>query len=168
MRGYDEAEVERTLRAVAQHVDGQARQIESHQAEIVRLQDGIARLQSNDDIKQRAIDLLNQAQELADQLVDEAMQHTRDLMMAARLQTLEIARSTADSTGAKRATMINDHVFDHVLDHGGDQGVPSDTAEVLMHARVSATQLRAVVDALSEHIDKLGELATPAQRVINS
>lgn len=163
MRGYDESEVERTLEAVARHIDGQARQIEWHQAEISRLQHNVWQLQTNDDIKQKAIDLLNQAQELADQLVDEAVQHTRDLMMAGRAQAREIARTAADatsanSTGAKRATAVADHGSDRVVE------VSPDTNLALMHAHVSATQLRAVVDALSEHIDKLSELAAPAQR----
>lgn len=150
MRGYDESEVDRTLAAVAVQVDRQAQQIEQYQAEI-------SRLQNNDDVKQRAIELLNQAQEIADQLVDEAVQHTRELMLVGRSQLSELTHHTTPAAnGARRSTPVADPVVE----------VSPDAAYVQMHAQVSATQLRAVVDALSEQIDRLTEIAGPSPRMI--
>lgn len=149
-RGYDESEVDTTLAAVARQVDRQTAQIEQYQAEI-------SRLQNNDEFKQRAIELLNQAQELADQLVEEAVQHTRELMLAGRTQVRELDRhNTAISNGARRSTPVTDPVVE----------VQPDAAYVQVHAQISATQLRAVVDALSEQIDRLTEIAGPPPRAI--
>ncbi|MBO0812089.1 MAG: DivIVA domain-containing protein [Microlunatus sp.] len=173
-RGYDEAQVSQFQAAVAdqisrllQHqaslraqVDELARSAEQqelrHQEAEAALNAEISRLTGaadNGETKERAVQLLMQAQNLADQLVNEAVEQTRDMMVATRahIRELRVVSDDHAASASPRAAAAAP-----VGQPTGDAG----TAYVHTYAGIAALQLRAVVDALSEQITKLGELAS--------
>lgn len=171
-RGYDEAQVSQFQAAVAdqisrllQHqaslraqVDELTRSAEQqelrHQEAEAALSAEISRLTGaaeNGETKERAVQLLMQAQNLADQLVSEAVEQTRDMMVATRAHIRELRVVSDDHASAPTRASAAAPVGQPT----GDAG----TAYVHTYAGIAALQLRAVVDALSEQITKLGELA---------
>src|SRR5215831_17785984 len=95
IRGLDEDEVRDYLELVADQVQATDTERSSLHAEIERLRAENHRLreapeQSPEDISPQAVMLFSQAQQVADQLVEEAVVHARDLMMSARSQQRDI------------------------------------------------------------------------------
>jgi cell division septum initiation protein DivIVA len=172
LRGFDEVEVrefqtgvadhirrlrqhEAALRAQVEELKHSTDQQESrHQQSESALRAEIGRLTGiveNGETKERAVQLLNQAQTLADQLVSEAVQQTRDMMLATRAQIRELRlRSDGHATSISAPT---------AEPTGQATAGDADATYVQTYAGIAAIQLRAVVDALSDQIDKLGELA---------
>jgi cell division initiation protein len=141
LRGYDEAEV-------YAFQEETAAQIEFHQEEVAVLRAEVARLREqveNEDVKERAVALFSQAQTVADRLIEEAVQHAKDLMMAARAQQREILGESRKAAAPAAMSVRS----------SGD----SDVGYVQTYAQVAAVQLRSVLDALSEQVDKLSEVS---------
>lgn len=146
LRGYDEAEVNAFLESAAAQVQRHRDVEASLRAEIARLEGVVA----NDDVQERAVALFSQAQNVADQLIAEAVQHAQDMMSAARSQEREIlGRATGVAESARAAGPRPSAPT-------GDGG--ADVSYVNTYAKIVAVQLRSVLDALSEQVDRLTEM----------
>jgi DivIVA domain-containing protein len=100
----------------------------------------------------QAVSVLNQAQQLADSLIDEATQSARDLLLTARSQQrdlMEQAKVAADGA-VSRATAIAERA-------GSQDPSLRDVEYVRMFAKVAQVQFQAVLDALNEHVNRLGQ-----------
>ena len=102
MRGLDEAEVREYLDILADQVEEADAVRASQRSEIEQLRTENRRLreemeQSSTEISPQAVALFSQAQQVADQLVEEAVTHARDLMMSARHQQRDIIQRAHDS-----------------------------------------------------------------------
>jgi cell division initiation protein len=107
------------------------------------------------EISPQAVALFSQAQQVADQLVEEAVRHARDLMQSARNQQRDILQRAHEAAEAAV------HSSGAVLPDGNVGGYTTPVAEVeyvRTFARVAQVQLRSVLDALTEQVDKLGEV----------
>ncbi|MGZ4493798.1 MAG: DivIVA domain-containing protein [Nocardioides sp.] len=157
MRGLDEAEVYEYLDLLADQVRAFQNERAELRAEVERLQNaGPPPVQAEThDINPQAVILFSQAQQVADQLVEEAVRHARDLMTSARNQQREIlqqAHEAAEAAVRESAAARAD---------GSVTGYTTPVAEieyVRTFAHVAQIQLRSVLDALTEQVDKLGEV----------
>jgi DivIVA domain-containing protein len=167
VRGFDEAEVREFLDLLADQVQAGDAERRELRAEIGRLSQEVESLRgrpqapTTGETSPHALLVLRQAQQVADQLVEEAVIHARDLMTSARNQQREIMQETQSA-----AEVAGRGPQGHALGLGspsmagpGDYpgGVP-DVEYVRTFARVAQVQLRSVVDALSEQVDRLGEV----------
>jgi cell division initiation protein len=112
-----------------------------------------ARLNPQDAVSDQAVLLLDQAQQLADALIDEGMQSARDLMVAARSHQREIVSPTGDAdygTVGAAAMPTGGHA---------EGTVPSEIEDVRNFARVAQVQFRAVLEALNEQVNRLGSVS---------
>jgi len=116
-----------------------------------------ARMDPQDQVTDQAVLLLDQAQQLADALIDEGMQSARDLMVAARSHQREIVAPTVDGDyGAIGAATHGSHA---------ETPVSSEVEDVRNFARVAQVQFRAVLDALNEQVNRLGNMSDSGERV---
>lgn len=148
MRGLDEAEVYEYLDLLADQVRASERERSELRAEIQRREE-------TPDINPQAVILFSQAQQVADQLVEEAVRHARDLMISARNQQREIlqrAHEAAESAVRESAATRADGTVT-----GYTTPVP-EIEYVRTFTRVAQIQLRSVLDALSEQVDKLEDM----------
>jgi DivIVA domain-containing protein len=164
MRGLDEAEVREFLDLLADQVQACDLERTEMRTENQRLREEVEQLRAQQpvdgDINPQAVLLFSQAQQVADQLVEEAVIHARDLMTSARNQQREIMHETQSVAEAGRGP------HGHGLGFGGPvtaapgeyPGSVPDVEYVRTFARVAQVQLRSVVDALSEQVDRLGEV----------
>ncbi|GAB2689006.1 hypothetical protein [Thalassiella azotivora] len=101
-------------------------------------------------IAAEAVDLLSQAQLVADKCIADAEQYARDLVMTARAQYRDILQRAEDS-----ATSASSALADETA--GYTTPIP-EVEYVRTYAQVARVQLRSVLDALTEQVDRLGEL----------
>lgn len=168
MRGLDEDEVRDYLHLLADQIESSERERSTLHSEIERLRGELEKAQSAtpspeaDEINPQAVLLFSQAQQVADELVEEAVLHARDLMSSARHQQREIleqahraaeaaANDVAQVGGASMVASAATAVVDY------SQSVP-EIEYVRTFARVAQAQLRSVIDALSDEVEKLGEV----------
>jgi DivIVA domain-containing protein len=176
-RGWDEDEVREFLSAMADQIQEADAERASLRAEAERLRSDVERLRSEQrerqnepsEINDRAVALFSQAQQVADRLVEEAVQHARDLMTAARTQQREIlqqaheaaetaarevaGQGTRSEPGAARGAAGT------AADRLGGYSTPVPEIEyVRTFAHVAQVQLRSVLDALTEQVDRLGQV----------
>ena len=176
VRGLDEQEVREYLALLADQVQASELERSGLQAEndklraeneTLRAEAGeLRRAAADDTINPQAVLLFSQAQQVADQLVEEAVIHARDLMTSARNQQREILEQAhrAAEAAAHQAAQANGR--DLVASAAPASTGSSDTYQqpvpeieyVRTFARVAQVQLRSVIDALTEEVDKLGEL----------
>jgi DivIVA domain-containing protein len=161
VRGLDEHEVHEYLDLLADQVRATEIERAEYRADNERLRAEVERLRSRQDdqssgeLSPQAVALFSQAQQVADQLVEEAVHHARDLMTSARNQQREIlqrAHEAADNAVRMSAAVRPD---------GAVQGYVTPVQEieyVRTFARVAQIQLRSVLDALTEQVDRLGEV----------
>jgi hypothetical protein len=136
-----------------------------------------ARERAYQDVSLRAVELLANAQRAADEAVAEAQSYARDLEETAREQyrvilqrANEAARSTAGAAPAPEAEAEQDagSAPDAATAAAAPAAAAPSAAEaqqleyVRTYARVAHSQLRAVLGALNDELDKLAELAEPA------
>ena len=104
-----------------------------------------------------AVGLLSQAQLIADRAVADAEQYARDMVLAARDQYREVLERAERSAG---------HVAAALATTPEGPSVP-EIEYVRTYAKVAQIQLRSVLDALTEQVDRLGSLpqhdAEPAE-----
>jgi DivIVA domain-containing protein len=166
MRGLDEAEVREYLDILADQVEACDTERASQTSEIEKLRSENRRLQeemeeSSNEISPQAVALFSQAQQVADQLVEEAVTHARDLMMSARHQQRDIIQRAHDS-----AEEVSRRIGAHQIVTGSaqaavEQGYTTPVPEieyVRTFARVAQVQLRSVLDALNDQVDRLSEV----------
>jgi DivIVA domain-containing protein len=150
-RGLDVDEVHDFLNAVAD-------QMEAADAERARLRaenDSLRqRLDASADpeaaINPRAIALFSQAQQVADNLVAEAVDHARTLMKETRRQQRELLEKARAAGVAPAAPTSN------VAQH---PAVP-EVEYVRTFAQVAQVQLRSVLEALTEQVDRLNAVSS--------
>jgi cell division septum initiation protein DivIVA len=110
-----------------------------------------------EDVTPQTVALFSQAQQVADQLIDEAVRHARDLMLAARQQQRDLL-TEAHGAAERAAGAAADHLVATVGEHGSSREVEY----VRTFAQVAQVQLRSVLEALAEQVDKLdAAAATP-------
>jgi DivIVA domain-containing protein len=169
LRGFDHAEVRAFLTAVADDLERiQAETAILTQEKATLAQDKASLAEENQSLRSeldgaqadprematdQAVMVLNQAQQLADSLIDEAMQSSRDLLLTARSQQRDImeqARDTAKGAVARAtATATAEQA-------SGEDASVHDAEYIRMFAKVAQVQFQAVLDALEEHVNRLG------------
>lgn len=149
LRGLDENEVRAFLETVAEQIEAANDERAKLRAELERLKRTATPTKQTKadpppEINAHAVALFSQAQQVADRLVAEAVQHARDVMANARAQQREIL---------ERAH----HAATNAASTPEDKAMP-EIEYVRTFARVAQVQLRSVLDALTEEVDKLGQI----------
>ena len=166
VRGFDEAEVRDYLEQLADEWRVAHRERDELRSEIERLRAENERVraeaaEAQDEVSPQAVMLFSQAQQVADQLVSEAVTHARDLMTSARNQQREIltqAHAAAEAAALKAAQDGGRDLVSSVTSASGYTSPVPEIEYVRTFARVAQVQLRSVLDALTEEVDRLGEV----------
>lgn len=135
-RGYDQHAVHEFLRAVAEQLEADQRQ------------PGAVSPAAKDEM----VKVITQAQILAEKFVAEAEQYSKDLVASARTQYGEILRRAEDSVATRQAVPAPAATAD------GYTSPIQEIEYVRTYTKVAQVQLRAVIDALAEQVDRLGDL----------
>lgn len=146
-------------------VQGAQEQLAQVQEELRQAQEAL-RLgpgDAHEAVTDQAVLLLDQAQQLADQLIDEGMQSARDLMVAARSHQREIVdpgAAVAEQMAALQAMQPP------VVSNGGPTGKPTaaEVEDIRTFAKVAQVQFRAVLEALNEQVNRLDNFEGGAAR----
>lgn len=162
MRGgaYDRLEVDRFMGQLSQAVARVREAAAGADQELADLRAENARLRASgnppddDEITAGAVGLLTQAQLIADKAVADAERYARDLVLTARNQYREILERAERSAGQASESLAV---------HSGP-AVP-EIEYVRTYAQVAQIQLRSVLDALTEQVDRLGRLPHAAAAV---
>lgn len=157
---YDRHEVDVFIGQLSQAVASVRSATTRTEQELAALRDENAQLRSaprsdlEEEITAGAMELLTQAQLIADKAIADAEHYARDLVVTARNQYREILERAETSASQVTATV------------GGQQqpgpAVP-EIEYVRTYARVAQIQLRSVLEALTEQVDRLGTLPRPAE-----
>lgn len=176
-RGLDPNEVRGFLNAVADDLGRHQEQItmltqdqtrlrgeaQAAQEQLIRVQEELRQAQeelrlrpgdAHEVVTEQAVLLLDQAQQLADQLIDEGMQSARDLMVAARTHQREIVDPGA-AVAEQMATL--QAMQPPTVSGGGPNGKPTaaEVEDIRTFAKVAQVQFRAVLEALNEQVNRL-------------
>ena len=154
---YDRLEVGNFMRDLATAITEVKAAAASTRQELAELRAqkvsaGASGPESEDEITAGAVGLLTQAQLIADKAVADAEQYARDLVLTARNQYREILER-AETTASQAATATVP------AEHGA---VVPEIEYVRTYAQVAQVQLRSVLDALTEQVDRLGSLPQPS------
>jgi DivIVA domain-containing protein len=167
IRGLDRDEVRTFIAGLADKLEGIEAQVATltrenqtltHENQLLHSELSDTGVRPMEQVTDQAVSVLNQAQQLADSLIDEAMQSARDLLLTARSQQhdiMEQARVAANGA-VSRATAIAERA-------GSQDPSLRDVEYIRMFAKVAQVQFQAVLDALNEHVDRLGEPSGIAQ-----
>jgi DivIVA domain-containing protein len=156
---YDRHEVDRFLERLSQAITEvrDATTSTRHELAALRAENGRLRDASGsaaeEEITAGAMGLLTQAQLIADKAIADAEAYARDLVLTARNQYREILERAETSAGQTTASIP-------VQQPG--PAVP-EIEYVRTYAKVAQIQLRSVLEALTEQVDRLGSLPQPAQ-----
>ena len=155
-RGLDRNEVEGFLKLLADDLARLHGQITTVTQENARLRDELRQAEANpqEQVTDQAVLLLNQAQQLADALIDEGMQSARDMLLAARSHHRDVIvpGSEADLGGVVQVMAPADDVVRHNAHRSA-----AEVEDVRMFAKVAQVQFRAVLDALDEQVNRLSQ-----------
>ncbi|MFI7066571.1 DivIVA domain-containing protein [Kribbella sp. NPDC050124] len=146
-RGLDPDEVAAYLNDLAEQIEYADADRAELRAEVERRRSSSPDADQRAHITAHAVGLLSQAQQIADNLVAEAEQYAKDLVDSARGQqrdALEQARDTVESA-VKRLPPT-------------DAQVVAELEYVRTFTQVARVQLRSVLDALAEQVERLGHL----------
>lgn len=174
MRGYDENEVREFLASLADEVEVADAERTALRAEIERLRHerraaDAAANPGGTVVDPQSVALFSQAQQVADRVVAEAVEHAKDLMANAREQQRDIlkkAHSAAELAAAKAAEAESvssqsqeqpGRAAGPATESGYERPIP-EVEYVRTFARVAQVQLKSVLDALTEQVEKLGDL----------
>lgn len=150
-KGLDPDEVSQYLGELADQVEYADADRAELRSEVERLRDSTPDSQQRAHITAHAVGLLSQAQQIADNLVGEAEQYAKDLVETARNQQRDALRQAHDSveTAVKHMPATTDAPV-------------ADLEYVRTFTRVAHVQLRSVLDALAEQVERLGKLPDAA------
>lgn len=137
-RGYDQQAVHEFLRAVAEQLEADQRR------------PGAASPEAKDEM----VKVITQAQILAEKFVAEAEQYSKDLVASARTQYSEILRRAEDSVATRQSVPAPVQA----ATAAGYTDPIQEIEYVRTYTKVAQVQLRAVIDALAEQVDRLGDL----------
>lgn len=146
--------------AVRRVLAGAADQLAAAQAQILQLRADAKRNHQDVrmDVTEEAVSLLSRAQVMADKHVSDAEQYAHDLIETARKQYSEMLQKARDSVSGLAAA---EESAAGVTSGGSglDYSTPIQEIEyVRTYTKVAQVQLRAVIDALAEQVDQLGQL----------
>jgi DivIVA domain-containing protein len=148
-RGLDPGEVRDFLERLADEIQAWEDERTVLVTEIERLRAASPDEHDRREANNQAVALLSRAQLVADRLVAEHAQHSRHLMTNARAQQREVLEQTNGSLAPRVAGPPQ----------SGGYVVPvPDIEYVRTYTRIAQAQLRSVLDALSEQVDKLDDL----------
>lgn len=155
---YDRLEVDNFMRDLAQAIADVRAAASAAGQELASLRAANANLrgpggESEDEITSGAVGLLTQAQLIADKAIADAEQYARDLVLTARNQYREILERAETTASQASATLP--------APQAGAPAVP-EIEYVRTYAQVAQIQLRSVLEALTEQVDRLGSLPQPA------
>ncbi len=128
-------------------------EIQTLRAEVERNQHGVTM-----DVSAETVNLLSRAQVIADKHVGDAEQYAHDLIDTARKQYTEILQKAQDSVTEATASASPEAP---AAADGSQPGYGTPVPEieyVRTYTRVAQVQLRAVIDALADQVDQLGQL----------
>lgn len=157
---YDRAEVDRFMGQLARVIDEVRAATTSTGQELAALRAENAKLRGGsgadveEEITAGAMALLSQAQLIADKAIADAEHYARDLVLTARNQYREILERAESSASQATATMA--------AQQQPGPAVP-EIEYVRTYARVAQIQLRSVLEALTEQVDRLGSLPQTPQ-----
>ena len=151
MRGLDEDEVREYLEVLADQVEDMEAELARRRAEVEHLRAENRSLREESErasATPQTVALLNQAQQVADQVVEQAVLHARELMVSARNQQRDILRSayTAAEEAARRTGTPRPQVPQ-------PRAATAKAWDVRTTDRVTKADLRSVVDALTGQWD---------------
>lgn len=158
IRGLDESEVHDFLEEIAGELQQQEREVSALRDEVNRLREQerlAAEQESEPEISDQAVALFSQAQQVADNLIAEAVEHARDLMATARAQQRDIMTEAHE---AAEAAVRQSEAANADGSIGGYNTPVPEIEYVRTFAQVAQVQLRSVLDALNDQVEKLGEL----------
>ena len=145
-KGLDPDEVAQYLAALADQIEYADADRAELRAELERVRNTTPDSEQRAHITAHAVGLLSQAQQIADNLVAEAEQYAKDLVESARHQQRDVLQQAHDSveTAVKRlpATEVQAAELEYVR----------------TFTQVAHVQLRSVLDALAEQVERLGHL----------
>ncbi|MFG1816584.1 DivIVA domain-containing protein [Kribbella sp. NPDC049174] len=145
-RGLDPDDVAAYLNELAEQIEYADADRAELRAEVERLRSSTPDADQRAHITAHAVGLLSQAQQIADNLVAEAEQYAKDLVESARGQqrdALEQARDSVESA-VKHLPPSDAQV--------------AELEYVRTFTQVAHVQLRSVLDALAEQVERLGQL----------
>jgi DivIVA domain-containing protein len=155
MRGLDQDEVRFFIARLADDLESVQTRVATltQENQSLRAQLAESRADPKEAATDQAVSVLNQAQQLADSLIDEAMQSARDLLLTARSQQRDVMEQAkvAAKGAVTRATTIAEQA-------GSEEASVRDVEYIRMFTKVAQVQFQAVLDALNEHVNSLGEL----------
>lgn len=152
-RGVDESEVRGFLAELAEVIESGDAERARLRAEIDRLRQSQSGKSDETAINPQAIALFSQAQQVADNLVAEAVDHARSLMSETRKQQREMLEKAKTAVG--QAIPDAEAV---AREHGGTL---REVEYVRTFAKVAQVQLRSVLEALTEQVERLGDVPDP-------
>lgn len=147
-KGVDPDEVRAYLAALAGQIEYADADRAELRAEVERLRNTSPDAAQREHITAHAVGLLSQAQQIADNLVAEAEQYAKDLVESARHQQRDVLKQAHESveTAVKHLPSSN-----------------ADLEYVRTFTQVAHVQLRSVLDALAEQVERLGQLPRKPQ-----
>jgi len=145
-KGLDQTEVMAYLGELADQIEYADADRAELRAEVERLRASTPDADQRAHITAHAVGLLSQAQQISDNLVAEAEQYAKDLVESARTQQRDALAQAKESVESAVKHMPP-----------GDAPV-ADLEYVQTFTRVAHVQLRSVLDALAEQVDRLGKL----------
>jgi cell division septum initiation protein DivIVA len=157
-RGLDPAEVTAFLVVLAEQIEYSDADRAELRAELERVRSRTPDQDERAHITAHAVGLLSQAQQIADNLVAEAEQYAKDLVETARHQQRDVLRQARDSV--ESAAQHLPHGGTHTI--AGPHPATVDLEYVRTFTQVAHIQLRSVLDALAEQVERLGQLPQSA------
>ncbi len=160
MRGLDEEEVRDYLELLADQVEAmdadrarQRREIDELRVQVDQLRADTQRLREEShrasDVDPQTVALLNQAQQVADQVVEQAVVHARDMLKSARSQQRDILAKAYGA--AEQAARLGGTTRTQAAPA---RPTTARAEDIRTPDRMTQAQLRSVVDALSGKWDR--------------
>ena len=151
-KGYDPTEVTEYLNDLAEQVEYADADRAALRAEVERLRESTTDAEQRAHITADAVGLLSQAQQIADNLVSEAEEYAKDLVETARSQQRDALKQAHES-------------LETAVKHMSPADAPvADLEYVQTFTRVAHVQLRSVLDALAEQVERLGKFPDVQQQ----
>lgn len=144
-KGIDPDEVREYLAALAGQIEYADADRAELRAEVERLRNTTPDEAQREHITAHAVGLLSQAQQIADNLVAEAEQYAKDLVESARHQQRDVLKQAHDSVETAVKQLPN-------------TAQAAELEYVRTFTQVAHVQLRSVLDALAEQVERLGQL----------
>ncbi|WP_112237000.1 DivIVA domain-containing protein [Kribbella monticola] len=143
-KGLDPAEVLGYLSDLAEQIEYADADRAELRAELERLRASTPDADQRAHITAHAVGLLSQAQQIADNLVAEAEQYAKDLVESARHQQRDVLQQAHDSVESAVKHLPRSDAQAAELEY------------VRTFTQVAHVQLRSVLDALAEQVERLG------------